>query len=138
MHCNHEVESWLQNIENLTHLAADAAFIKTAKSALFGNIFDWSNFKKKFRVKIQGICSSRSLYENRILPGQAPLDIYLAPEGVYLGYSNYQGAIGEPEELLRRAFLQGLPCWVCEVLVELDNLVGTAHIECPLWSSRKG
>lgn len=105
----------------------------SVNSPLFDNIFDWATFKQKLRVQFRGTCSSgnfyRLLYKNRLLPGQAPLDFYLALEGiVYQGYRDYPGAIGEPEELLSRVFLQGLPSWLREVLaikeeVECKNCI---------------
>lgn len=39
LHRNHEVESWLSNIENLTQPVTDAAFIKASRSTCRGSTY---------------------------------------------------------------------------------------------------
>lgn len=58
----------------------------------------------------------RLIYENQMTAGQVPFDFYLQLKGmIYQGYRDYLNAIQEPDELIRRVFLQCLPGWLREV-----------------------
>jgi len=153
---NQEVESWLRSVENHTRPQTDSAFIKAAKasckgaaelivnSPLFENIVSWLEFKDKLRQKFRGTGTSsdfyRVLHSQKLQPGQAPMDFYLTLEGmVYQGLRDYPRAIGDPDDLIRRVFLQGLPRWIREAVVvkeeaELCNLVETTQ---RVWSFRE-
>jgi len=153
---NQEVESWLRSVENHTRPQTDSAFIKAAKasckgaaelivnSPLFENIVSWLEFKDKLRQKFRGTGTSsdfyRVLHSQKLQPGQAPMDFYLTLEGmVYQGLRDYPRAIGDPDDLIRRVFLQGLPRWIREAVVvkeeaELCNLVETTQ---RVWSLRE-
>ncbi|ROT73944.1 hypothetical protein C7M84_007587 [Penaeus vannamei] len=153
---NQEVESWLRSVENHTRPQTDAAFIKTAKasckgaaelivnSLLFDSIVSWVEFKDKLRQKFRVTGTSSDFYRvlqsQKLQPGQAPMDFYLTLEGmVYQGLRDYPRAIGDPDDLIRRVFLQGLPRWIREAVVvkeeaELCNLVETTQ---RVWSLRK-
>jgi len=153
---NQEVESWLRSVENHTRPQTDAAFIKAAKasckgaaelivnSLLFDSIVSWVEFKDKLRQKFRGTGTSsdfyRVLHSQKLQAGQAPMDFYLTLEGmVYQGLRDYPRAIGDPDDLIRRVFLQGLPRWIREAVVvkeeaELCNLVETTQ---RVWSLRE-
>ncbi|ROT73939.1 hypothetical protein C7M84_007582 [Penaeus vannamei] len=153
---NQEVESWLRSVENHTRPQTDAAFIKAAKasckgaaelivnSPLFDSIVSWVEFKDKLRQKFRGTGTSsdfyRVLHSQKLQAGQAPMDFYLILEGmVYQGLRDYPRAIGDPDDLIRRVFLQGLPRWIREAVVvkeeaELCNLVETTQ---RVWSLRE-
>lgn len=154
---NQEVESWLRSVENHTRPQTDAAFIKAAKasckgaaelivnSPLFDSIVSWVEFKDKLRQKFRGTGTSsdfyRVLHSQKLQAGQAPMDFYLILEGmVYQGLRDYPRAIGDPDDLIRRVFLQGLPRWIREAVVvkeeaELCNLVETTQRVCCLRES---
>lgn len=154
---NTELEGWLRQIENLTRPQNDDAFIRSARatcrgsadlvinSPLFDGIDTWELFKRKLREKFRGTCSAadffRLIYENQMTAGQAPLDFYLQLEGaIYQGYRDYPNAIGEPDELIRRVFLQGLPGWLREVLAlkEGDPLPQVVDAAQRVWNTRVG
>ncbi|XP_037773237.1 uncharacterized protein LOC119568907 [Penaeus monodon] len=114
---NTELEGWLRQIENLTRPQNDDAFIRSAPDFF------------------------RLIYENQMTAGQAPLDFYLQLEGaIYQGYRDYPNAIGEPDELIRRVFLQGLPGWLREVLAlkEGDPLPQVVDAAQRVWNTRVG
>lgn len=152
---NQEVESWLRAIENIVKPANDGAYIRAARASCRGTadliinspIFDgitiWLDFKALVRVKFRGTCSSteffKHLHSSRLAAGQAPLDFFVSIEGlVYQGYRDYPVAIGVPDELIRRVFLQGLPHWLREALAlkedhSLPSLVDAAQ---RIWNLR--
>ncbi|XP_037781188.1 uncharacterized protein LOC119577706 [Penaeus monodon] len=75
-----------------------------------------------------------------MLAGQAPLDFYAILEGmVYQGYRDHREAIGSPEELIRRVFLQGLPL-ARELLAlkEGDSVQSLVEASQRLWNARVG
>lgn len=126
---NQEVESWLRAIENIVKPASDEAHIRAemalcrgtadliVNSPVFDSINDWSDFKAIVRSKFRGTCSSteffKHLHESKLAVDQAPLDFFVSIEGlVYQGFRDYPMAIGVPDELIRRVFLQGLPHWL--------------------------
>ncbi|XP_042882480.1 uncharacterized protein LOC122259651 [Penaeus japonicus] len=154
---NQEVESWIRSIENLTRPPTDSAYIRAAKAScrgtadliingpLFDRISSWEEFKVKVRVKFRGTCSATDFF--RILEGyklksdQAPLDFYVRLEGnVYQGFYDYPGAIGDPDELIRRVFLRGLPFWLREALVlkEDGSLSEIVDASQRIWNLRVG
>jgi len=154
---NQEVEGWIRQIENLSRPLTEENCIRNARahcrgpadliinSPAFDGIMSWTEFKAKLRLKFRGTCSSsdffRLLYEKRLMSGQAPLDFYVDLEGaVYQGVRDYPEAIGEPDELIRRVFLQGLPGWLREMCALSENgplqqLIDTAQ---RVWNARVG
>jgi len=154
---NQEVEGWIRQLENTVKPATDEALIRAARahcrgqaeliinSPIFDDIFSWDDFKQKLRQKFRGTCSASDfftlLYEVRMLAGQAPLDFYAVLEGmVYQGYRDHKEAIGSPEELIRRVFLQGLPSWLRELLAlkEGDSVQSLVEASQRLWNARVG
>ncbi|ROT80214.1 hypothetical protein C7M84_001065 [Penaeus vannamei] len=59
---------------------------------------------------------------------------------VYQGYRDHKEAIGSPEELIRRVFLQGLPSWLRELLAlkEGDSVQSLVEASQRLWNARVG
>lgn len=154
---NQEVESWIRSIENLARPQNDQAFMAAARatargsadlivnSPIFDNITNWGEFKAKLRLKFRGSCSStdffRLLYENKLMAGQAPLDYYVQLEGqVYQGYRDHPEAIGDPDELIKRVFLMGLPPWLRETLAlkENESVSSLTDAAQRLWNARCG
>ena len=154
---NHELESWIRQIENLTRTQTSAAYIRTARahcrgiaeavinSPIFDNITDWAEFKTRLRSKFRGTYSAgdfyRLLYEHRMVDGQAPQDYYLILEAtVHQGLRDYPEAVGDPEALVRRVFLQGLPQWLCELVAVKETAPMQELIELAqrVWNTRKG
>lgn len=154
---NQEIESWVRNIENLTHLKTDAAFIQAARahcrgtadlvinSSLFDTISDWQAFKDLLREKFRGTCSStdffRMLYSHGMVAGQTPLDLYVQLQGaVYQGVRDYPKAIGEPDELIRRVFMQALPARVKEIVAvhESGPMPQLAAAAQQVWNAQNG
>lgn len=152
---NQEVESWLRAIENIVKPANDGAYIRAARASCRGNadliinspVFDgisiWSDFKALIRAKFRGTCSSteffKHLHGSKMAVGQAPLDFFVSIEGlVYQGYRDYPVAIGVPDELIRRVFLQGLPHWLREALAlkEDDSLPSLVDAAQRIWNLR--
>lgn len=75
------------------------------------------------------------------MAGQAPLDFHTTLEGmVYQGYRDHREAVGNPEELIRRVFLQGLPGWLRELLAlkEGDSVQSLVETAQRLWNARVG
>lgn len=154
---NQEVEGWLRQIENTIKPATDEALIRAAKahcrgqadviinSPIFDEIYTWAEFRQKIRQKFRGTCSASDfftlLYEVRMMAGQAPLDFHTTLEGmVYQGYRDHREAVGNPEELIRRVFLQGLPGWLRELLAlkEGDSVQSLVETAQRLWNARVG
>jgi len=154
---NQEVEGWLRQIENTIKPATDEALIRAAKahcrgqadviinSPIFDEIYTWAEFRQKIRQKFRGTCSASDfftlLYEIRMMAGQAPLDFHTTLEGmVYQGYRDHREAVGNPEELIRRVFLQGLPGWLRELLAlkEGDSVQSLVETAQRLWNARVG
>lgn len=135
---NQEVESWIRHVENATYPHNDAALIRAAKSScrgtadvvvnspIFDGINSWEDFKSKLRARFRGTCSStdffRHLNDYKLAPGQAPADFFVMIETtVYQGVRDYPRAMGAPDEVMRRIFLQGLPIWLREAIVLHDE-----------------
>ena len=154
---NQEIESWIRHIENLTHLKTDAAFIQAARahcrgtadlvinSSLFDPISDWQTFKGLLREKFRGTCSSadffRMLYAHSMVAGQTPLDLYVQLQGaVYQGVRDYPKAVGDPDELIRRVFMQALPTRVKEIVAvhESDPMPQLAAAAQQVWNAQNG
>ena len=154
---NHELESWIRQIENLTRTQTPAAYIRTARahcrgiaeaiinSPMFDDITDWSEFKAKLRIKFRGTYSAgdfyRLLYEHRMVAGQAPQDYYIVLEAtVHQGLRDYPEAVGDPEALVRRVFLQGLPQWLCELVAVKETAPMQELVELAqrVWNARMG
>ena len=154
---NQEIESWMRNIENLTHPKTDAAFIQAARahcrgtadliinSSLFDPISDWQKFKDLLREKFRGTCSStdffRMLYSHGMVAGQTPLDLYVQLQGaVYQGLRDYPKAIGDPDELLRRVFMQALPTRVKEIVAVYESgpMPQLAAAAQQVWNAQNG
>jgi len=79
------------------------------------------DFKALIKEKFCGTSSPADFYRHlesiRLLPGQAPLDIFMAIEAaVYQGKREHPDSVGDPKELARRTFLQSLPGWLRELL----------------------
>lgn len=154
---NQEIERWIRQIENLSNPPNDNTFIRNARascrgpadliinSPIFDSITIWGDFKSKLRQKFRGTCSAsdyfRLLHERRLVSGQAPLDFYIALEGaVYQGVRDYPEAIGEPDELIRRLFLQGLPGWLREMCAMSEDapLKQLVDVTQRVWNARMG
>lgn len=152
---NQEVESWLRAIENLVKPANDEAYIRAARascrgtadlivnSPVFDGIQNWDNFKALARSKFRGTCSSteffKHLHGSKLSHNQAPLDFFISVEGlVYQGYRDYPIAVGVPDELIRRVFLQGLPHWLREAIVlrEDESLPSLVDAAQRVWNLR--
>lgn len=154
---NQEVEAWIRHIENVAKPATDATFISAARasckgpadlivnSPMFDGIREWAIFKTLLRRKFRGTCSSTDFFtilnECRMTTTQGPQDFFQQLEGiVYQGVRDYPDVVGNPEPLLKRLFLQGLPLWLREYLaiideLPLDRLVETAQ---RIWNTRTG
>ncbi|ROT64849.1 hypothetical protein C7M84_017200 [Penaeus vannamei] len=154
---NVEVEAWIRHIENVAKPATDATFISAARasckgpadlivnSPMFDGIREWAIFKTLLRRKFRGTCSSTDFFtilnECRMTTTQGPQDFFQQLEGiVYQGVRDYPDVVGNPEPLLKRLFLQGLPLWLREYLaiideLPLDRLVETAQ---RIWNTRTG
>lgn len=64
------------------------------------------------------------------MAGQASLDFHSTLEGmVCQGYRNHR-AVGNPEELIWRVFLQGLPGWLKELLTLKDDESVQLLLDC--------
>jgi len=154
---NQEIEGWIRAVENIVKPPTSEAYIQAARancrgpaeliinSPLFDNINEWEAFKAALRSKFRGTYTSsdffKVLYENRMLPGQAPMDYYLQLEGsVYQGYRDHRDAIGDPAELVRRVFLSGIPAWLRDFLAvrEDGNPTQLAETAQRIWNSRNG
>jgi len=154
---NQEVESWIRHIENGTQPRTDEAYIRAARSScrgtadlivnspIFDGINSWVEFKEKIRLKFRGTISSTDFYNHltsyKLATGQAPIDFFVNIESVvYQGVRDYPRAIGMPEELIRRVFLQGLPQWLREALAlkEEDSLQALVDAAQRCWSIRVG
>jgi len=154
---NQEVEGWIRAIENIVKPPTSEAYIQAARancrgpaeliinSPLFDNINEWEAFKAALRSKFRGTYTSsdfyKVLYENRMLPGQAPMDYFLQLEGsVYQGYRDHRDAIGDPAELVRRVFLSGIPAWLRDFLAVREDGSPTQLAETAqrIWNSRNG
>jgi len=137
---NQEIEGWIRAVENIVKPPTSEAYIQAARancrgpaeliinSPLFDNINEWEAFKAALRSKFRGTYTSsdffKVLYENRMLPGQAPMDYYLQLEGsVYQGYRDHRDAIGDPTELVRRVFLSAIPAWLHDFLASWRPLL---------------
>ena len=131
---NQEIESWIKAIENAAQPQSDKALLALARSHVkgvadlivngrhFERINDWEIFKYHLRAKFRGTCSSGDFFKllstYRMKPSQAPLDFYLELEGaVSQGARDYPESIGDPDDLVRRHFLDGLPEWLQDLLV---------------------
>jgi len=154
---NQEVEAWIRHIENVAKPATDATFISAARasckgpadlivnSPMFDGIREWAIFKTLLRRKFRGTCSSTDFFtilnECRMTTTQGPQDFFQQLEGiVYQGVRDYPDVVGNPEPLLKRLFLQGLPLWLREYLaiideLPLDRLVETAQ---RIWNTHTG
>ncbi|ROT73815.1 hypothetical protein C7M84_007725 [Penaeus vannamei] len=112
---------------------------------MFDGIREWAIFKTLLRRKFRGTCSSTDFFtilnECRMTSTQGPQDFFQQLEGiVYQGVRDYPDVVGNPEPLLKRLFLQGLPLWLREYLaindeLPLDRLVETAQ---RIWNTRTG
>ncbi|ROT65439.1 Transposon Ty3-G Gag-Pol polyprotein [Penaeus vannamei] len=112
---------------------------------MFDGIREWAIFKTLLRRKFRGTCSSTDFFtilnECRMTTTQGPQDFFQQLEGiVYQGVRDYPDVVGNPEPLLKRLFLQGLPLWLREYLaiideLPLDRLVETAQ---RIWNTRTG
>ena len=83
----------------------------------------------------------RLLYDNEMSSDQAPLDYYVQIEGaVYQGVRDHPDAIGEPGELIRRVFIEGLPNWLQELLAVKEDCPVSKLAETAqrIWNSRVG
>lgn len=133
---NQEVESWIRHVENATHPQNDDALIRSARSSCRGTtdlvvnspIFDGSSTD-----------FFRHLNNYRLASGQAPADFFVIIESiVYQGIRDYLRAMGAPDEVMRRIFLQRLPIWLREAIMlqeegPLPQLVDAAQ---KFWSLR--
>lgn len=154
---NQEIESWIRKIENLTRSKSSSAYIQAARahcrgladdvinSPMFDTIDDWDEFKVKLRLKFRGTCSStdfyRLLYEHRMTAGQAPQDFYLILQAaVFQGVRDYPDVVGDPDELIRRVFLQGLPQALRELVAVKESAPMTelADLAQRIWNARVG
>lgn len=154
---NQEIESWIRAIEFSTPSPTSEAYIQMAKSRcrgtaeliinspIFDGITSWEEFRAKLRVKFRGTCSSgdffKLLYQNRMMAGQAPLDFFASLEGaVCQGMRDYPRVIGDPDELIRRVFLQGLPQWLREALAVTEDcpIQQLAAAAQRVWNTRVG
>jgi len=130
---NQELETWIRAIENMTRPATDEALLRTAKAHCRGNadlivngpafdmFMDWVTFKAALRRKFRGTYSSSDFFKvlnsHKMTPGQAPLDYFTSPEAhIYQGYRDHPESIGNPEQLIRRMFLQAVPNWLRDFL----------------------
>ncbi|ROT69909.1 hypothetical protein C7M84_011867 [Penaeus vannamei] len=142
---NQEVEAWIRHIENVAKPATDATFISAARasckgpadlivnSPMFDGIREWAIFKTLLRRKFRGTCSSTDFFtilnECRMTTTQGPQDFFQQLEGiVYQGVRDYPDVVGNPEPLLKRLFLQGLPLWLREYLIIASGSTENAKI----------
>jgi len=152
-----ELEAWMKQIENVTQPSTGEAMCQMARmmcrgtaeviinSSFFDGITDWMIFKGKLREKFRGVCSPNDyftlLYQHRMLPGQTPFDFYLNLQAAVLqGERDYPTAIGDPDLLARRVFLQGIPQWMREALATRDDAPTDKLVQCAqqLWNTRVG
>jgi len=142
-------------IENIVKPANDETYIRTARascrgtadliinSPVFDGIDSWLEFKSLVRAKFRGTCPSteffKHLQNSKLAVDQAPLDFFVSIEGLlYQGFRDYPVAIGVPDELIRRVFIQGLPHWLREALAlkEDDNLPSLVDAAQRVWNLR--
>ncbi|XP_047494487.1 uncharacterized protein LOC125042711 [Penaeus chinensis] len=154
---NQEIEGWIRAIENVVKPSTSEAYIQAVRancrgpaeliinSPLFDHIREWETFKAALRSKFRGTYTAadfyKVLYENRMTPGQAPMDYFLQLEGsVYQGYRDHREAIGDPAELVRRIFLSGIPSWLRDFLALKEDGSPTQIAEAAqrIWNSRNG
>jgi len=124
-----ELEAWIKQIENVTQPSTGEAMCQMARvmcrgtaeviinSSVFDGITDWVVFKGKLKEHFRGIGSPHDyftlLYQQRMMPDQSPFDFYLNLQAAVLqGERDYPNAIGDPDILARRVFLQGVPQWM--------------------------
>ncbi|ROT63159.1 hypothetical protein C7M84_018969 [Penaeus vannamei] len=133
---NQELEIWLRHIEQAHPYGTDEALIRAARGSCRGTadivinppvidgIGTWDEFKETLRQRLQGTCSSMEYLRHLgsyVLGDTSPRDFYLAIETVvYQGMRDYP-ELGPAEPLMRRTFLQGLPLWLREKLVLIED-----------------
>jgi len=154
---NQEIESWIRSIENLVRPPTGEAFIRAARancrgraetiinSASFDFIRDWDTFKQELRRKFRGTYSAadfyKVLYDHTMSGTQAPMDFFLQIEAsVHQGFRDHREAIGDPNELIRRVFLSGVPDWLRDFLALKDDCTSQQLAETAqrVWNSRNG
>ncbi|ROT67386.1 hypothetical protein C7M84_014540 [Penaeus vannamei] len=134
---NQELEIWLRHIEQAHPYGTDEALIRAARgscrgtadivvnSPVFDGIGTWDEFKETLRQRLRGTCSSMEYLRHLgsyVLGDTSPRDFYLAIETVvYQGMRDYPGELGPAEPLMRRTFLQGLPLWLSEKLLLIED-----------------
>lgn len=154
---NQEIEGWIRAIENVVKPSSSQAYIQAVwancrgpaeliiNSPLFDQITEWETFKAALRSKCRGTYTAadfyKVLYENRMMPGQAPMDYFLQLEGsVYQGYRDHREAIGDPAELVRKVFLRGILAWLRDFfdLKEDGSPTQIAEAAQRIWNSHNG
>ncbi|ROT64847.1 hypothetical protein C7M84_017198 [Penaeus vannamei] len=133
---NQEVEAWIRHIENVAKPATDATFISAARASCKGPadlivnspMFDGI---REFLHDPERVQDDHHTGTTRFLSTARGI--------VYQGVRDYPD-VGNPEPLLKRLFLQGLPLWLREYLaiideLPLDRLVETAQ---RIWNTRTG
>ncbi|ROT82777.1 hypothetical protein C7M84_024063 [Penaeus vannamei] len=134
---NQELETWLRHVEQAHPYGTDEALIRAARgscrgtadivinSPVFDGIGTWDEFKETLRQRLRGTCSSMEYLRHLgsyVLGDTSPRDFYLAVETmVYQGMRDYPGELGPAEPLMRRTFLQGLPPWLREKLLLIED-----------------
>lgn len=74
-----------------------------------------------------------------MLPDHSPFDYYLNLQAAVLqGERDYPNAIGDPDLLARRVFLQGISQWMREALATRDDASTDKLVHCAqqLWNTR--
>lgn len=152
-----ELEAWIKQIENVTQPSTGEAMCQMARvmcrgtaeviinSSAFDGISDWVVFKRQLKEHFRGIGSPHDyftlLYQHRMMPDQSPFDFYLNLQAAVLqGERDYPNAIGDPDILARRVFLQGMPQWMREALATRDDAPTDKLVHCAqqLWNIRVG
>lgn len=135
---NQEVEVWIRTIEHRFRDAMDEDKIAAAKahcrgradnivnSPVFDGVHSWIEFAAKLRSKFKVACSAAAIFDllqkMSMKNGQSPADFHLDLESlVYAGYREHERAFGDPEEVVRRYFVQGIPNWLRELLITCKN-----------------
>ena len=151
-----EVDFWLRQVELLAKPSDDVGRIRAARTTcrgiaeviingpLFADIHTWSEFKARIKNKFRGTCTAAAflniLATKKLQDRQSPADFHMEIESaVYAASQDFPDDLGNPQGLIRRTFLQGLPFYLQEALAVrnqdlLDELVNAAQ---RVWDTRQ-
>ena len=151
-----EVDFWLRQVELLARPADDVGRIRAARTTcrgiaeviingpLFANLHTWDEFKAQIKHKFRGTCTAAAflniLATKKLQDRQSPADFHMEIESaVYAASQDFPDELGNPQGLIRRTFLQGLPFYLQEALAVknqdwVEELVNAAQ---RVWDARQ-